>query len=74
MGSSSNDDLREMMKTLASNTVTLQQNVMSFSAGNKVKYSQLGKENGASSFKCKEIRGTNEWKIALPSFESKREC
>ena len=30
MGSSSNDDLREMMKTLASNTVTLQQNVMSF--------------------------------------------
>jgi hypothetical protein len=30
MGSSSNDDLREMMKTLASNTVTLQQNVISF--------------------------------------------
>jgi len=29
MGSSS-DDVREMMKTLASNTVTLQQNVMSF--------------------------------------------
>jgi len=27
MGSSSSDDLREMMKTLASNTVTLQQNV-----------------------------------------------
>jgi hypothetical protein len=30
MGSSSSDDLREMMKTLASNTVTLQQNVISF--------------------------------------------
>ena len=30
MGSLSNDDLREMMKTLASNIVTLQQNVMSF--------------------------------------------
>jgi hypothetical protein len=30
MGSSSSDDLHEMMKTLASNTVTLQQNVMSF--------------------------------------------
>ena len=30
MGSSSSDDLREMMKTLASNTVTLQQNIMSF--------------------------------------------
>jgi hypothetical protein len=30
MGSSSSDDLREMMKTLASNTITLQQNVMSF--------------------------------------------
>jgi len=30
IGSSSSDDLREMMKTLASNTVTLQQNVMSF--------------------------------------------
>jgi hypothetical protein len=27
---SSNDNLRELMKTLASNTVTLQQNVMSF--------------------------------------------
>ena len=30
MGSSCNDDLREMMKTLASNIVTLQQNIMSF--------------------------------------------
>jgi hypothetical protein len=30
MGSSYNDDLREMMKTLASNIVTLQQNIMSF--------------------------------------------
>src|SRR3990172_4292135 len=30
MGLSFNDDLREMMKTLASNIVTLQQNVMSF--------------------------------------------
>jgi hypothetical protein len=29
MGSSSND-LREMMKTLAFNTMTLQQNIMSF--------------------------------------------
>jgi hypothetical protein len=30
MGSSSSDDLREMMKNLASNTVTLQQNIISF--------------------------------------------
>ncbi|KAL9384350.1 hypothetical protein Peur_013563 [Populus x canadensis] len=41
---------------------------------NKVKYSQLGEANGASSFKCGEIGSTNEWKIALPSIESKREC
>jgi hypothetical protein len=31
MGSSSTDDLREMMKTLASNIVTLQQNACLFS-------------------------------------------
>jgi hypothetical protein len=30
MGSSSNDDLHEMIKTLASNTMTLQKNVISF--------------------------------------------
>jgi len=41
MGSSS-DDLHEMMKTLASNTVTLQV----FSTGNKVKHSQLREANG----------------------------
>jgi len=41
---------------------------------NKVKNSQLGEENGASSFKCREIGGTNEWKVALPNIESKREC
>jgi len=72
MGSSSNDDLREMMKTLASNTVTLQQNVVSFQQ--ETKYSQLGEANGASNFKCGEIGSTNEWKIVLPSIESKREC
>ncbi|KAL3582878.1 hypothetical protein D5086_017210 [Populus alba] len=41
---------------------------------NKVKYSQLGEANGASSFKCGEIGSTNKWKIALLSIESKREC
>jgi hypothetical protein len=41
MGSSS-DDLHEMMKTLASNTVTLQV----FSTGNKVKHSQFREANG----------------------------
>jgi hypothetical protein len=45
-----------------------------FSTGNKVKYSQLGEANGVSSFKFGEIRSTNEWKIALPSIESNREC
>jgi hypothetical protein len=63
-----------MMKTLASNTVDLTTKYHVFSTRNKVKYSQLGKANGASSFKCREIGGTNEWKIALPSIESKREC
>ena len=73
MWSSSSDDLCEMMKTLASNTVTLQQNVMSFQQ--EIRSSiQLGEANGASSFKCGEIGSTNEWKIALLSIESNREC
>jgi hypothetical protein len=46
---------------------------MSFLIRNKVKYSQLGEVNGASSFKCSEIGSTNEWKIALLNIESKRE-
>ena len=46
MGSSSNDDLREMMKTLASNTVTLQQNVMSFQQETKSSIHNLEKQMG----------------------------
>jgi len=44
MGSSSSDDLREMMKTLASNTVTLQQNVMSFQQETKLSIHNLEKQ------------------------------
>jgi len=36
---------------------------MSFSKGNKVKYSKLREENGASSFKCEEIGSTNNGKL-----------
>jgi len=46
MGSSSNDDLREMMKTLASNTVTLQQNVMSFQQETRSSIHNLEKQMG----------------------------
>jgi len=46
MGSSSNDDLREMMKTLASNTVTLQQNVMSFQQETRSNIHNLEKQIG----------------------------
>jgi hypothetical protein len=46
MGSSSNDDLREMMKTLASNTVTLQQNVMSFQQETRSSIHNLKKQMG----------------------------
>jgi len=74
MGSSSNNDLREMMKTLAFNINDLTIKCHVFSTGNKVKHSQLREANVASCFKCREIRGTNEWKVALPSIESKREC
>jgi hypothetical protein len=74
MGLSSNNDFREMMKTLASNINDLATKCHVFSTGNKVKHSQLREANGASCFKCREIRGTNEWKVALPSIESKREC
>lgn len=46
MGSSSNDDLREMMKTLASNTVTLQQNIMSFQQETRSSIHNLEKQMG----------------------------
>jgi len=46
MGSSSNDDLREMMKTLASNTVTLQQNVISFQQETRSSIHNLEKQMG----------------------------
>jgi hypothetical protein len=46
MGSSSNDDLREMMKTLASNTVTLQQNVVSFQQETMSSIHNLEKQMG----------------------------
>jgi hypothetical protein len=46
MGSSSNDDLHEMMKTLASNTVTLQQNIMSFQQETRSSIHNLKKQMG----------------------------
>ena len=46
MGLSSNDDLREMIKTLASNTVTLQQNVMSFQQETRSSIHNLEKQMG----------------------------
>ena len=47
MGSSSSDDLREMMKTFASNTVvTLQQNVMSFQQETRSSIHNLEKQMG----------------------------
>src|SRR3990172_3785801 len=46
MGSSSSDDLREMMKTLASKTVTLQQNVMSFQQETRSSIHNLEKQMG----------------------------
>jgi hypothetical protein len=46
MGSSSSDDLSEMMKTLASNTVTLQQNVMSFQQETRSSIHNLEKQMG----------------------------
>jgi len=46
MGSSSSDDLREMMKTLASNTVTLQQNIMSFQQETRLSIHNLEKQMG----------------------------
>ena len=46
MGSSSSDDLHEMMKTLAYNTVTLQQNVMSFQQETRSSILNLEKQMG----------------------------
>jgi hypothetical protein len=46
IGSPSSDDLHEMMKTLASNTVTLQQNVMSFQQETRSSIHNLEKQMG----------------------------
>jgi len=46
MGSSSRDDLCEMMKTLAFNTVTLQQNVMTFQRETRSSIRNLEKQMG----------------------------
>ena len=46
MGSSSSDDLHEMMKTLASSTMTLQQNVMSFQQETRSSIHNLEKQMG----------------------------
>jgi hypothetical protein len=46
MGSSSSDDLCEMMKTLASNTMTLQQNIMSFQQETRSSIHNLEKQMG----------------------------
>jgi len=46
MGLSSSDDLCEMMKTLASNIVTLQQNVMSFQQETRSSIHNLEKQMG----------------------------
>jgi hypothetical protein len=46
MGSSSSDDLREMMKNLASNTVTLQQNIISFQQETRPSIHNLEKQMG----------------------------
>jgi len=46
MGSSSSDDLHEMMKTLAFNTVTLQQNVMLFQQETRSSIHNLEKQMG----------------------------
>jgi hypothetical protein len=46
MGLSSNDNIHEMMKTLASNTVTLQQNVMSFQQETRSSIHNLEKQMG----------------------------
>jgi len=46
MGLSSSDDLRKMMKTLASNTMALQQNVMSFQKETRSSIHNLEKQMG----------------------------
>jgi len=73
MGSSSSDDLREMMKTLASNTVTLQQNVMSFQQKTRSSIHNLEKQMGQVASSVGKLKAQMNGKLpsqALNSIEN----
>jgi len=63
IGSSSSDDLREMMKTLASNTVTLQQNVMSFQEETRSSIHNLEKQMGQIALSVRKLEAQMNGKL-----------
>ena len=64
MGSSSNDDLREMMKALASNTVTLQQNAMSFQQETRSSIHNLEKQMGQVASSVEKLEAQMNGKLS----------
>ncbi|KAL3583883.1 hypothetical protein D5086_014944 [Populus alba] len=65
MGLSSNDDLHEMMKTLASNTITLQQNVMSFQQETRSSIHNLEKQMGQVASSVGKLEAQMNGKLPL---------
>jgi len=71
MGSSSNYDLREMMKTLASNTVTLQQNVMSFQQETRSSIHNLEKQMGQVASSVRKLEAQMNGKLPSQTLNPK---
>jgi len=71
MGSSSSDDLREMMKTLASNTVTLQQNVMSFQQETRSSIHNLEKQMGQVASSVGKLEAQMNGKLTFQALNPK---
>jgi len=68
MGLSSINDLREMMKTLASNTMTLQQNVMSFQQETRSSIHNLEKQMGQVASSVGKLEAQMNGKLPSQAF------
>jgi hypothetical protein len=68
---SSSDDLYEMMKTLASNTVTLQHNVMSFQQETRSSIHNFGKQMGQVASNVKKLETQMNGKLPYQTLNSK---
>jgi hypothetical protein len=72
MRSSSSDDLREIIKTLASNTVTLQQNIMSFQQEIRSSIHNLEKQIGQVALNVRKLEAQMNGKLPSQALNPKK--